>query len=303
MSEPRLAGPGAGRGPGRRSRAAAARTRGEAHRRDRGILEAGRGHDRHGHDRQRGVVGGGAARGRRCGPRRRAAARRRGRRRLLRNPAARATTPSAGRRWASACSTTSRLPPAHAIATGRRRAGADLRLGRAPRQRNRGDLLRGPVGPLLEHPPEPALPRHRRGRRRRARRGGGLHGQPARAAGLRFGRVPVAHPARGRARRPRASTRGSSSSRPATTPTATTRWRSARSTRAASRRWRRAFASSAPSSGCRMVVCLEGGYNVTALAASVVATIDGLGGSEPPEPAAEGPAAPYRRALAKHWPL
>ena len=52
-----------------------------------------------------------------------------------------------------------------------------------------------------------------------------------------------------------------------------------------------------------IVVCLEGGYNVTALAASVVATIDGLGGSEPPEPAAEGPAAPYRRGLAKHWPL
>ena len=55
--------------------------------------------------------------------------------------------------------------------------------------------------------------------------------------------------------------------------------------------------------GVPVVVCLEGGYNVTALAASVVATIDGLGGSEPPEPAAEGPAAPYRRALAKHWPL
>ena len=54
--------------------------------------------------------------------------------------------------------------------------------------------------------------------------------------------------------------------------------------------------------GAPMLVCLEGGYDVGALAASVVATIDGLGGSEPPEPAARAGGAD-RRELAKHWPL
>ena len=55
-----------------------------------------------------------------------------------------ATTPSATRRWASAWSTTSRSRRAgrSASAAG---AGGDRRLGRAPRQRDRGDLPRRPV--------------------------------------------------------------------------------------------------------------------------------------------------------------
>ncbi len=54
--------------------------------------------------------------------------------------------------------------------------------------------------------------------------------------------------------------------------------------------------------GVAVVVCLEGGYALGALADSVVATIDGLRGELPVGDASPDPAAPYRRDLARHWP-
>jgi acetoin utilization deacetylase AcuC-like enzyme len=54
--------------------------------------------------------------------------------------------------------------------------------------------------------------------------------------------------------------------------------------------------------GAPVLVCLEGGYDVGALAASVAATIEGLSGTEPPAPVALDFAAPYRERLAPFWP-
>ncbi len=54
--------------------------------------------------------------------------------------------------------------------------------------------------------------------------------------------------------------------------------------------------------GVPLVVCLEGGYSVAALAASVVATLEALGGDAAPGEAAPGFAAPYRERLRRHWP-
>ncbi len=54
--------------------------------------------------------------------------------------------------------------------------------------------------------------------------------------------------------------------------------------------------------GVPVVVCLEGGYNVTALADSVVATIEGLQGGGPPRRAAAAFAESYAAGLARHWP-
>ena len=81
-------------------------------------------------------------------------------------------------RWASACSTTSPWPRAHALRAGSG-AGADPRLGRPPRQRHRGDL-RTMTRASCSCPSTSR--RCTRGPGRRldgARRRGGLHGQPA----------------------------------------------------------------------------------------------------------------------------
>ena len=50
-----------------------------------------------------------------------------------------------------------------------------------------------------------------------------------------------------------------------------------------------------------VVALLEGGYAVEALAASVLATVEGLKGGEPREVSAE-PARPYAGRVASHWP-
>ena len=92
----------------------------------------------------------------------------------------------------------------HALDVARRRAGLHPRLGRAPRQRHRGDLSiaarcssrASTSGRSI--PGTGALPR--RGRRGR----GGLHDQPARAGRVGARGVPLAGGAR-RAARPRAS--------------------------------------------------------------------------------------------------
>jgi acetoin utilization deacetylase AcuC-like enzyme len=52
-----------------------------------------------------------------------------------------------------------------------------------------------------------------------------------------------------------------------------------------------------------ILVCLEGGYQLEALAASVVATIEGLGPGEPADPAPRGPAEPYLARVREHWPI
>src|SRR5262249_37834172 len=54
--------------------------------------------------------------------------------------------------------------------------------------------------------------------------------------------------------------------------------------------------------GAPILVCLEGGYARDALARSVVATLDSLGGAITAEPAPEGPAAEYRERLVRFWP-
>ena len=90
----------------------------------------------------------------------------------------------------------------------RRRAGADPRLGRPPRQRDRGDLRRARRRPLREHPPEPALSRAPAppGRRGTGAGEGYTVNLPV-AAGRRRRGVPGAGPARRRADRPRVRAR------------------------------------------------------------------------------------------------
>ena len=51
-----------------------------------------------------------------------------------------------------------------------------------------------------------------------------------------------------------------------------------------------------------ILVCLEGGYDLGALAASVAATIEGLGGAHEPAVAPIEFAIPYRDRVASHWP-
>ncbi len=50
-----------------------------------------------------------------------------------------------------------------------------------------------------------------------------------------------------------------------------------------------------------LLVCLEGGYSVAALAASVVATLEGLDAGGAPREAPAGFAEPYRERLAGYW--
>jgi acetoin utilization deacetylase AcuC-like enzyme len=54
--------------------------------------------------------------------------------------------------------------------------------------------------------------------------------------------------------------------------------------------------------GVPVVVCLEGGYSVGALASSVVATLEALQGTDPAAEAPLGFAAPYRERLSRQWP-
>jgi acetoin utilization deacetylase AcuC-like enzyme len=51
-----------------------------------------------------------------------------------------------------------------------------------------------------------------------------------------------------------------------------------------------------------ILVCLEGGYALEALAGSVVATLEALGGDGPPPEAPREPARSHRERLARHWP-
>ncbi|MFL5907296.1 MAG: histone deacetylase [Solirubrobacterales bacterium] len=51
-----------------------------------------------------------------------------------------------------------------------------------------------------------------------------------------------------------------------------------------------------------VLVCLEGGYSLSALAGSVVATVGALSGDEPPRAAPEAPAGSYRERLSRFWP-
>jgi acetoin utilization deacetylase AcuC-like enzyme len=54
--------------------------------------------------------------------------------------------------------------------------------------------------------------------------------------------------------------------------------------------------------GAPVIVCLEGGYSVGALADSVVATIESLQSDQAAPEAPAGHAGPYRERLARHWP-
>jgi acetoin utilization deacetylase AcuC-like enzyme len=55
--------------------------------------------------------------------------------------------------------------------------------------------------------------------------------------------------------------------------------------------------------GAPILVCLEGGYALDALARSVTATLDALSGGEAARVAPEGPASPYRERLGRFWPV
>jgi len=55
--------------------------------------------------------------------------------------------------------------------------------------------------------------------------------------------------------------------------------------------------------GVPILVCLEGGYALGALAGSTVATLEALCGEREPRRAPVGAAAPYRRAHAVFWPV
>ena len=52
-----------------------------------------------------------------------------------------------------------------------------------------------------------------------------------------------------------------------------------------------------------LLICLEGGYSLAALARSVVATLDAISGDGDPREAPIEPAAPYRERLARFWPV
>jgi acetoin utilization deacetylase AcuC-like enzyme len=54
--------------------------------------------------------------------------------------------------------------------------------------------------------------------------------------------------------------------------------------------------------GAPVIVCLEGGYSVGALADSVVATLEALGSDQPAGAAPPELAAEYRERLSRHWP-
>jgi acetoin utilization deacetylase AcuC-like enzyme len=55
--------------------------------------------------------------------------------------------------------------------------------------------------------------------------------------------------------------------------------------------------------GAPVLVCLEGGYDRRALAASVLATIVALGGTEEASEAPAEPARPYIERLRERWPV
>ncbi len=54
--------------------------------------------------------------------------------------------------------------------------------------------------------------------------------------------------------------------------------------------------------GVPLLICLEGGYALGALARGVVATLDAVAGGSPPREAPVGPAVAYRERLTRHWP-
>jgi acetoin utilization deacetylase AcuC-like enzyme len=54
--------------------------------------------------------------------------------------------------------------------------------------------------------------------------------------------------------------------------------------------------------GVPLLVCLEGGYALGALARSVVATLDAISGDGEPRQAPRGPAMPYLERVARYWP-
>ncbi len=53
--------------------------------------------------------------------------------------------------------------------------------------------------------------------------------------------------------------------------------------------------------GVPLLICLEGGYSLAALARSVVATLEAVSGDGAPREAPVEPAAPYRERLARFW--
>jgi acetoin utilization deacetylase AcuC-like enzyme len=53
--------------------------------------------------------------------------------------------------------------------------------------------------------------------------------------------------------------------------------------------------------GAPVLICLEGGYALDALARSVVATLDAFSSDRPPREASGAPAAPHRARLARFW--
>jgi acetoin utilization deacetylase AcuC-like enzyme len=55
--------------------------------------------------------------------------------------------------------------------------------------------------------------------------------------------------------------------------------------------------------GVPVLICLEGGYSLGALARSVVATLEAFAGDRAPRTAPAEPAEPYRERLARFWPV
>ena len=197
-------------------------------------MRRGRRRDRRRHLRDGGHLRGGPARRRRrLRAGRRAARRGRPRRRVRAAPARPPRRARAGDGLLLLRQRRRRGPPRPVGA--RRRAGADPRLGRPPRQRDQRDLPRRPERAVRLDPRVAAVSRHGPGLRRRLGRGDRLHGQPARARRHRRRGLPLARRARRREADPATGARSWSSSRRASTRTSTTRWRPAASPRPATR--------------------------------------------------------------------
>ena len=158
----------------------------------------------------------------------------------------------------------------------------------------------------------PFYPGTRPARRRRVRRGRGLHDQPARArpararsCGCRCSRTSCC---RWRSR----SRPTSCSSLPASTPTPRTRWPAARCRPATFARDGAARARHGGRRGDPGGCVLEGGYNPPVLGDCVCAVLAALGGTEAGEGEARGSGAPTptaargrarARQVRRHWPL